>query len=240
VVVVASAAEERGSVAEGMATLLGAASGIARALNFGACRHIFVNLERGTMAGSPFGIREASGLLVVVVPAEAVAGLLSVKVEGAAEMLGEALSRSSLTGKVLPFRPAEMPPEGAGALQLSAESLELVNRAALALDAFGKVRAWPGEVAGRRVVCYLPEGSGDGGVTGLAVAAYESVEACCSRLAAGRPLRMRVRAEGGTMMWQPLRNEALLFAAGAGEVRPGLAHLQLDRVADALGSAQIS
>jgi len=240
VIVAAAPSEGRGAIAEGSSLLVARASSLGQVLGLGENKQIFISLERSIMAVSPFGTPRLTGLLAVIVPRETVAGLLSVKVERAAETVGVALARSPLASQVAPLSPAAPPAEPASPLLLPPEAAGVIRRAANALDSFGELSAQPVQVAQRRLVCYLPPGASVESVAGLAAAVYESVESCCARLMAGKVQRLSVRAERGTMMWQQLPNNLLLLVAGAGEVRPGLAHLQLDRVAGALGAARIA
>jgi len=247
VVIAASPSENRQVIAEGTSAIVGAASALAQTLAFGQIQQVFLNLERGIMAVSPLGMPRLSGLLAAVVPPETVAGLLSVKVERAAQAVGAVLERSPLVSEVKPLSSSAAPPEPATLMELPPEAAGVVRRAASALDSFGELAARAVQVAPKRLVCYLPTSVADWSTPGgagpqaaaLAAATHQSVESCCARLVGGKARRLAVRAERGTMMWQQLPNGILLFVAGAGEVRPGLAHLQLDRVAGALGAVRI-
>lgn len=247
VIVAASPSENRQAIVEGMSRLVATAAALGQTLGFGEVQQVFLSLERGIMAVSPLAPPRLTGMLAVVVPPETVAGLLSVRVERAAQTIGVALERSPVAAQIKPLSPSAAEPEPATPGELPPEAGGVVRRAASALDSFGELAARSLQVAQKRLVCYLPSGLGDWSVpsgsgvraAALAAAVHHSVETCCARLVAGKANRLTVRAERGTMMWQQLPNGILLFVAGAGEVRPGLAQLQLDRVASALGAVRI-
>jgi len=230
---------DREALADCLPEMAAAVEAVGQSTGFGALVQVLVVGRTGSLIVAPLPPFGLSALCAVIAPGQPVAGLLSVRAEKAATILGQALAAMPGASGLAEVQVEAPVPSAASALTPRDEARGVIASASAGLDAFGKPQGTAAQVAGRPVVCFIPSGREVTAVAGALGAAVEAVRQCGEAARIGEALRVTVRARAGTMMWRSLANGALLFVAAAGEVRPGLAQLQFDKVAQTLGSVAI-